>query len=116
MTNEQNTNTLKMLGRLSQALVARKIVKVAYMDLKSQEKNYDWWSGRPVIITLDNGVEIFPMSDEEGNESGVLNTNVKDAETAWTLDWDDSGEIPTQGESNNLIEYHAKPKPVGLKK
>jgi len=36
----------------------------------------DDWSGSPVILQLSNGLSIFPMRDEEGNDAGALSINL----------------------------------------
>ena len=51
-------------------LLGRKIVKVEYIDNK-EAKDY-MWNNRGVSFTLDDGTRIITMSDDEGNDAGVL--------------------------------------------
>ena len=51
-------------------LLNRKIIKVEYMGTKEAEKTM--WHNRPVRIILDNGTNILPMADDEGNDGGAL--------------------------------------------
>lgn len=59
----------------SDLLLNRKIVKVRYMT-ENEMKDMGWYS-RPVAFLLDNGVWIFPSSDDEGNNGGALFTTDK---------------------------------------
>ncbi len=60
-------------------LKGRKIVNVRYMSKKETEA-MDWYK-RTVVITLDNGVLIFPSMDDEGNDGGALFTTDKNNPT-----------------------------------
>jgi len=51
-------------------LEGRTIKSVRYLTEKESEKMD--WTDSPVIITLDNGVQIIPSSDDEGNNGGAL--------------------------------------------
>jgi hypothetical protein len=57
----------------SDLLLGRKITKVRY--LTEVESSHMGWSGRPVAMLLDNGIWVFPSSDDEGNEGGSLFTS-----------------------------------------
>ena len=59
-------------------LLNRKIVKVEYMGSEEAEKSM--WYSRPVRIILDDGTNILPMSDDEGNDGGALWLGNKDRE------------------------------------
>ena len=59
-------------------LLNRKIVKVEYMGSEEAEKSM--WYSRPVRIILDDGTNILPMSDDEGNDGGALWLGNKDGE------------------------------------
>lgn len=52
------------------ALVGRTIKAVSYMSEKEAEQL--GWSSRPVCFELDNGMLVFPQSDDEGNDGGAL--------------------------------------------
>ncbi len=51
-------------------LFGRKIVKVEYLTTE-ECKEYMWYK-RPVSFILDNGTRVIAMSDDEGNDGGVL--------------------------------------------
>ena len=59
-------------------LLGKKIIKVEYMD--SEEADKSMWYSRPVRIILDDGTNILPMSDDEGNDAGALWLGNKDGE------------------------------------
>lgn len=51
-------------------LVGRTIVDVR--DLTQEEKDeYDWY-GAGYVLVLDNGTEVIPTSDSEGNNCGSM--------------------------------------------
>jgi hypothetical protein len=74
MTDEQLKK--KWADEVSAKLVGRKIVKVRYMSKK--EVNDCGWYNAAVIIKLDDGTMIYPMSDDEGNNAGALATTNED--------------------------------------
>ena len=51
-------------------VVGQKIVKVRPMT--NEEKDYEGWYRGTIIIELDNGVLLYPSSDEEGNDTGAM--------------------------------------------
>jgi len=53
-------------------LVGRRIVSVDYMT--EDDANEVDWHHRPLIITLDNGLRIYPSRDDEGNGAGSIFT------------------------------------------
>jgi len=60
-------------------LVGRKITSVRYMTDKEQQ-SFGWYK-KAVVITLDDGSVMFPMSDDEGNDAGVIQVFSKEGET-----------------------------------
>jgi len=58
-------------------LVGRKIVKVEWLNPKETEEIYGW-DQQPCEIYLDNGTILTPRSDDEGNESGAIGTNINE--------------------------------------
>ena len=60
-------------------LLGKKIIKVEYMS--SEEADKGMWYSRPVRIILDDGTNILPMSDDEGNDGGALWLGYKDLDT-----------------------------------
>ena len=59
-------------------LLGKKIIKVEYMD--SREAKDTYWDNRSVRIILDDGTNILPMRDDEGNDAGALWLGNKDGE------------------------------------
>ena len=57
-------------------LLGKKIIKVEYIS--SEEADKGMWYSRPVRIILDDGTNILPMSDDEGNDGGALWLGNKD--------------------------------------
>tara|TARA_B100001123_G_C15305984_1_gene1022698 strand:+ start:278 stop:541 length:264 start_codon:yes stop_codon:yes gene_type:complete len=51
-------------------LLGKKIIKVEYMG--TEEAVNAMWDNRPVRIILDDGTNILPMRDDEGNDGGAL--------------------------------------------
>jgi len=64
-------------------LLNRKIVGVRY--LLDEEMELLGWDERSIVLILDDGNMIFPSSDDEGNQAGVLFTNNPDQPTLPTL-------------------------------
>ena len=65
------SNTTDFWNKKAQELLLnKKIIKVEYMD--SKEAKYAMWDNRPVRIILEDGTNIFPMRDDEGNDGGAL--------------------------------------------
>ena len=52
-------------------LLGKKIVKIKWMSETEADKGFGWYK-RPVILTLDDGTEIIPQMDDEGNDGGAL--------------------------------------------
>jgi len=50
--------------------VGRKIVEARYMT--EEEAEGMGWSYRPVVFFLDDGTQMFPSMDDEGNGAGSL--------------------------------------------
>jgi hypothetical protein len=53
-----------------QPLVGRTIIGVRYMTPQDQEASM--WSESAVILILDDGTELYPSADDEGNGPGAL--------------------------------------------
>ena len=51
-------------------VVGQKIVKVRPMT--DEEKDDEGWYRGTAVIELENGVLLYPSSDEEGNDAGAL--------------------------------------------
>ncbi len=71
-------NALELLEMNTKATLAfrGKVIKqIRYMTEAEMKKNY--WTKRGPIIWFTDGTYMMPVADDEGNESGVLETNVK---------------------------------------
>lgn len=53
-------------------LVGRTITKAEYLSA-DEAKSLDWFY-RSLVITLDDGTVLIPMSDDEGNNAGAIMT------------------------------------------
>jgi len=57
----------------SDQLLNKRIVSVRYM---TESEAFDMgWSGRPIAFQLEDGLWVYPSSDDEGNEGGALFTS-----------------------------------------
>ena len=54
-------------------LVGKRIVKVEYFTSKEAE-DATWYS-RPVCFQLEDGLWLYPMRDDEGNDGGAMACN-----------------------------------------
>lgn len=67
------------ITRTTAALVGRTITAVRY--LSTEEASDLGWYGRCVVLTLDDGTQIYPAADDEGNNAGALFTTLADLDT-----------------------------------
>jgi hypothetical protein len=74
---EVNNNTWITL--IKKHLLGRKIVDVQYMS--EEDAEYQGWDRQPIQIKLDNGTWLTPSMDDEGNDGGSIETNLKDMPT-----------------------------------
>ena len=51
-------------------LVGKKIAGVRWMT--RDEATQSGWHNRPIVLVLDDGTWVAPMSDDEGNDGGAL--------------------------------------------
>ena len=68
---------------LNEAMVGQKITEVRWLTKEQTEDVAEHWYNQPIQITLENGVTLIPMSDDEGNEAGAMATNIPKMETIW---------------------------------
>lgn len=54
-------------------LKGKKIVDARYLTVDEMENL--GWQCRSVVIFLDDGTQIFPAADDEGNDAGAMFTN-----------------------------------------
>ena len=51
-------------------IIGHKIVAIRKTTAEEREQQY--WSANGIVLVLDNGVSLLPVTDEEGNEPGRL--------------------------------------------
>ena len=69
-THKRYGVTLTWEESISKQLVGRKIVEVRWMTKEEADESY--WDYQPVLLILDDGTALCPMSDDEGNNAGAL--------------------------------------------
>ena len=62
--------TYRWQKKIEKQLCGRTIVSVRYMTPQEAESSY--WCYHPILLILDDGTAICPMSDDEGNEAGSI--------------------------------------------
>ena len=62
--------TYRWQKKIEKQLCGKKIVAVRYMTPEEAESSY--WNYQPILLILDDGTALCPMSDDEGNESGAI--------------------------------------------
>lgn len=86
MSDVENTREVAIKTwetRIAKALVGRKIVGVRYMG--ADEAEGLGWHDRSIVLVLDDGTQLFPSQDEEGNGAGALFTTISKLETIPTF-------------------------------
>lgn len=53
-----------------QALVGSRITRAEYMSADEAERQ--GYRNRPLKLTLDNGLELWPIADDEGTDAGAF--------------------------------------------
>ena len=66
------------LKKARKQLLGRTISNIRFMT--EEEMNNNGWSQRGIVFILDDGNIIYPMSDEEGNDSGAMGTSYNSLE------------------------------------
>ena len=62
--------TYRWQKKIEKQLCGRTIVSVRYMT--PQEAESSGWYYQPILLILDDGTALCPMSDDEGNNAGAL--------------------------------------------
>ena len=62
--------TYRWQKKIEKQLCGRTIVAVRYMTPQEAESSY--WCYQPILLILDDGTALCPMSDDEGNEGSAL--------------------------------------------
>ena len=52
-------------------LVGRKIVGIRWLTKNESDYLFGWYH-QPITIMLDDGTQLIPQSDDEGNDAGVI--------------------------------------------
>ncbi len=60
-------------------LVGRKIASIRYLSTEEMEQL--GWCRRAAVLVLDNGHQLFPSADDEGNDAGALFTTFEELPT-----------------------------------
>ena len=81
---ESAEQTYRWQKKIEKQLCGRTIVAVRYMTPQEAESSY--WCYQPILLILDDGTAICPMSDDEGNESGALSVFQGTSETKPVLE------------------------------
>ena len=66
-------------SKVQEHLVGKTITDVVLMNPSQADQEFGWYN-RPIIILLDDGTTLIPMSDDEGNSAGSIATNIEDIE------------------------------------
>ena len=70
MTSGRYKYESKWIEKAEKVLLNKKIVKIEWLSEKEME---DFgWHNASIILTLDDGTEIIPQRDDEGNDAGAL--------------------------------------------
>jgi len=69
----------KLWNKVAADMLVGRTVKAAFYMLGEEAGNCGF-NSRPLVIIFDNGLCIYPMSDDEGNDAGALATT--DSKTA----------------------------------
>jgi hypothetical protein len=67
---EQNSTEVYWTKKAQEFLLGRKIVSLGYVPSDFADECY--YNSRGLWFVLDNGSEVFVMSDDEGNDGGSL--------------------------------------------
>ena len=67
---ESAEQTYRWQKKIEKQLCGKKIVTVRYMTPQEAESSY--WCYQTILLILDDGTAICPMSDDEGNEAGSI--------------------------------------------
>ena len=65
--------------KIPKLLVGRKIVAVQYQS-DSDIEHFGWYA-KGLLIELDDGTQLLPMQDDEGNGPGAIATSSEDIPT-----------------------------------
>ena len=67
---EAAEQTYRWHKKIEKQLCGKKIVAVRYMTPSESESS--GWYYQPILLILDDGTALCPMSDCEGNEAGAI--------------------------------------------
>ena len=52
-------------------LIGRKIIGIRWLTKEESDSLFGWYH-QPITIMLDDGTQLIPQSDDEGNNAGVI--------------------------------------------
>ena len=52
-------------------LIGRKIIGIRWLTKEESDSLFGWYH-QPITIMLDDGTQLIPQSDDEGNDAGVI--------------------------------------------
>jgi hypothetical protein len=52
-------------------LIGRKIIGIRWLTKEESDSLFGWYH-QPIAIMLDDGTQLIPQSDDEGNDAGVI--------------------------------------------
>lgn len=67
------------VAKCKKQLLGRTIKNIRFMTEEEREAN--GWSNRGIVIVLDDNHILYPMADDEGNNSGAMGTSYKNLQT-----------------------------------
>ena len=70
MTSGRYKYESKWVEKAEKVLLNKKIVKIEWIS--ENEMKELGWHNASIILTLDDGTEIMPQMDDEGNNAGAL--------------------------------------------
>jgi hypothetical protein len=65
----------ELIAKAKKHLLGRTITDIRFMSETERDNNA--WDKRGIVITLDDGNILYPMTDEEGNDAGAIGTSYK---------------------------------------
>lgn len=64
------SNEAELVDAIGSLVNGRTITKVRYMSRK--ETAEQGWMRRPLVLVLDNGMQLYASRDDEGNDAGAM--------------------------------------------
>lgn len=77
MTMNNPTNEIQWTTKIQEFLIGRTIREVRYQT-DAEAEAMGWDHSRGVVLILDDGAQLIPSQDDEGNGPGAIFTNYED--------------------------------------